>query len=80
MEMLFAIMSQVRCFYDEQCLQNSTIIMHVGYANRRWHWIRAAAALGFTVLYNVLFTIALVYLNPLGKKQAIISKENASEI
>ncbi|KAG4399275.1 hypothetical protein GLYMA_08G201300v4 [Glycine max] len=50
------------------------------YAKKDWYWIGAAALLGFTVLYNVLFTLALMYLNPLGKKQAIISEEDASEM
>ncbi|TKY64446.1 ABC transporter G family member 40 [Spatholobus suberectus] len=50
------------------------------YAKRGWYWIGAAALLGFTILYNVLFTLALMYLNPLGKKQAIISEEDANEM
>ncbi|XP_029129133.1 ABC transporter G family member 29 isoform X3 [Cajanus cajan] len=49
------------------------------YAQKRWYWIGAAVLLGFVVLYNVLFTFALMFLNPIGKKQAIISEEEASE-
>ncbi|KAK8645923.1 hypothetical protein V6N13_119727 [Hibiscus sabdariffa] len=45
--------------------------------NKNWYWIGAAALLGFTVLFNVLFTFALMYLNPLGKPQAVISEETA---
>lgn len=33
------------------------------YTERNWFWIGAAALLGFTVLFNVLFTLALMYLN-----------------
>lgn len=33
------------------------------FANKNWYWIGAGALLAFTVLYNVLFTIALMYLN-----------------
>ncbi|KAI8529591.1 hypothetical protein RHMOL_Rhmol12G0236900 [Rhododendron molle] len=47
------------------------------FAERNWLWIGAAALLGFVVLFNILFTLALMYLNPLGKPQAIISKETA---
>ncbi|XP_027336297.1 ABC transporter G family member 36-like [Abrus precatorius] len=50
------------------------------YSSKGWYWIGAAALLGFTILYNVLFTLALMYFNPLGKKQAIISEEDASEM
>ncbi|KAL5822739.1 hypothetical protein ACOSQ4_020639 [Xanthoceras sorbifolium] len=49
-------------------------------AESYWYWIGAAALLGFTVLFNVLFTLALMYLNPLGNKQATISEETATEI
>ncbi|OAY53076.1 ABC transporter G family member 36 isoform X3 [Manihot esculenta] len=44
-----------------------------------WYWIGAAALLGFTILFNVLFTFSLTYLNSLGKPQAIISPEVAKE-
>ncbi|TKY48212.1 ABC transporter G family member 29 [Spatholobus suberectus] len=50
------------------------------FAEKQWYWIGAATLLGFTILYNVLFTFALMYLNPIGKKQAIISEEEASEM
>ncbi|XP_045801854.1 ABC transporter G family member 36 [Trifolium pratense] len=50
------------------------------YAEKYWYWIGVAALLGFTILYNVLFTLALMYLNPIGKKQAIISEEEATEM
>ncbi|ESW22604.1 hypothetical protein PHAVU_005G166500 [Phaseolus vulgaris] len=50
------------------------------FAEKEWYWIGAATLFGFTVLYNVLFTFALMYLNPIGKKQAIISEEEATEM
>ncbi|KAJ9568410.1 hypothetical protein OSB04_004376 [Centaurea solstitialis] len=48
--------------------------------DRNWYWIGTAALVGFSILLNVLFTFALMYLDPLGKQQAIISKETASEM
>ncbi|BAT98474.1 hypothetical protein LR48_Vigan406s020300 [Vigna angularis] len=50
------------------------------FAKEEWYWIGAAALFGYVIFYNVLFTLALMYLNPLGKKQAIISEEDASEM
>ncbi|GAA0158882.1 ATP-binding cassette [Lithospermum erythrorhizon] len=47
---------------------------------RNWFWIGAGVLVGFVVLFNVLFTIALTYLNPLGKPQAIIPKDQAKEM
>ncbi|XP_043722733.1 ABC transporter G family member 42-like [Telopea speciosissima] len=50
------------------------------FPERNWFWIGSAALLGFTFLFNVLFTLALTYLNPLGRSQAIISEEAACEM
>lgn len=44
-----------------------------------WYWIGIAALLGYTVLFNLLFTFFLAYLNPLGKQQAVVSKEELQE-
>ncbi|KAJ3686419.1 hypothetical protein LUZ61_015583 [Rhynchospora tenuis] len=44
-----------------------------------WFWIGAGALLGFSIFFNVLFTLSLMYLNSLGKPQAIISEDDANE-
>ncbi|KAG8495615.1 hypothetical protein CXB51_013299 [Gossypium anomalum] len=44
-----------------------------------WYWIGVAALLGYTVLLNILFTFFLAKLNPLGKQQAVFSKEELQE-
>ncbi|GJM98188.1 hypothetical protein PR202_ga15175 [Eleusine coracana subsp. coracana] len=49
------------------------------FTDKNWYWIGAAALLGFTIFFNVLFTLSLMYLNPLGKPQAVISEETAKE-
>lgn len=33
------------------------------FTNRNWYWIGIAAIIGFAILFNILFTIALTYLN-----------------
>ncbi|KAC9560170.1 hypothetical protein E3N88_45634 [Mikania micrantha] len=45
---------------------------------KSWYWIGVAALIGFTFLFNILFTFALMYFNPPGKPQAVISKEGGS--
>ncbi|XP_028778960.1 ABC transporter G family member 29-like isoform X2 [Neltuma alba] len=50
------------------------------YPEAKWYWISTAAIVGLAVVYHVLFTLSLVYLNPLGQKQATISEEEASEL
>ncbi|PWA42268.1 ABC transporter G family member 35 [Artemisia annua] len=48
--------------------------------DRKMYWIGATILLGFAILFNFLFTFALTYLNPLGRSQAIISKETVKEM
>nr|GMC78180.1 ABC transporter G family member 36-like [Ipomoea batatas] len=50
------------------------------FVEKRWFWIGAAALLGFIFLFNILFTLALMYLSPPGQKQAIISKDQAKDM
>lgn len=38
---------------------------------RKWFWIGASALLGFAVLFNVLYTFALMFLN---RKKTILFK------
>ncbi|KAL9176954.1 hypothetical protein ABFS82_01G027200 [Erythranthe guttata] len=41
-----------------------------------WYWIGVGALLGYTILFNTLFTVFLTLLNPLGNQQAIIPTED----
>ncbi|XP_075087288.1 ABC transporter G family member 36-like [Nicotiana tabacum] len=50
------------------------------FPEKRWFWIGTAALLGFTIHFNILFTFSLMYLNPAGKPQAIISKKQARDM
>ncbi|PIN12257.1 Pleiotropic drug resistance proteins (PDR1-15), ABC superfamily [Handroanthus impetiginosus] len=50
------------------------------FVDKNWYWIGVGALVGFIILFNILFTLTLMYLNPLGKPQAIISKEQAMEM
>ncbi|KAB1204550.1 Pleiotropic drug resistance protein 1 [Morella rubra] len=44
-----------------------------------WYWIGAGAAIGYIFLFNFLFTMALKYLDPLGKSRAVLSREAFAE-
>lgn len=45
-----------------------------------WFWIGVGGLVGFTVLFNVLYTLALAYLNPLrSRAHAIIPEENLED-
>nr|POE66839.1 pleiotropic drug resistance protein 1 [Quercus suber] len=43
-----------------------------------WYWIGVGALIGFILLFNAAFTLALTYLNPLGKPQSVKSEEPES--
>ncbi|KAK4396757.1 Pleiotropic drug resistance protein 2 [Sesamum angolense] len=45
------------------------------FTTESWYWICIFALFGFTLLFNVLFILALTYLNPLGDNKAIIPDE-----
>ncbi|XP_016442240.1 ABC transporter G family member 32 isoform X2 [Nicotiana tabacum] len=44
-----------------------------------WYWIGVGALLGYTILFNMLFTFFLAYLDPLVKHQAVVSKEELQD-
>ncbi|KAK4489205.1 hypothetical protein RD792_005000 [Penstemon davidsonii] len=50
------------------------------YTDEKWYWISVVVLVGFIVIFNVLFTFALMYLNSPEKPQAIISTEQAREM
>ncbi|WCJ20352.1 ABC transporter G family member 39 [Euphorbia peplus] len=45
----------------------------------RWFWIGVGALVGYVFVFNFLYTLALKYLDPLGKHQAVLPKENSNE-
>ncbi|KHN07106.1 Pleiotropic drug resistance protein 1 [Glycine soja] len=44
-----------------------------------WYWIGVGASIGYMLLFNFLFPLALHYLDPFGKPQALISEEALAE-
>lgn len=42
------------------------------FPNRNWYWIGIAAILGFAILFNILFTVALTYLNRKNSSFALV--------
>ncbi|GLJ26439.1 hypothetical protein SUGI_0510140 [Cryptomeria japonica] len=46
------------------------------FSDKWWYWLSIGALLGYNVLFNVFYTIALHYLEPLGKPQASMSEDD----
>ncbi|CAA3014915.1 pleiotropic drug resistance 1-like [Olea europaea subsp. europaea] len=49
------------------------------FQEERWYWIGLGAQIGYIFLFNFLVILALTYLNPFGKPQAILSEETVAE-
>ncbi|KAH9290325.1 hypothetical protein KI387_034442 [Taxus chinensis] len=45
-----------------------------------WYWIGIGALLGYAILFNVLYTLALDFLKAPGKPQSVVSEEALHEI
>ncbi|XP_059640406.1 pleiotropic drug resistance protein 1-like isoform X2 [Cornus florida] len=43
-----------------------------------WYWLGVGALFGFMLLFNFFFSLALAYLNPFGKAQAVVPEERHS--
>ncbi|XP_047320053.1 pleiotropic drug resistance protein 1-like [Impatiens glandulifera] len=39
----------------------------------RWYWIGIGALIGYIILFNLFYTLALTYLNPISKPQTILA-------
>ncbi|XVE88989.1 hypothetical protein DITRI_Ditri19aG0114000 [Diplodiscus trichospermus] len=48
------------------------------FQDAHWYWIGVVALIGFTLLFNFCFTLALSYLNPFKRPQALISEDPES--
>ncbi|KAJ6913473.1 pleiotropic drug resistance protein 2-like [Populus alba x Populus x berolinensis] len=44
-----------------------------------WFWICIGALVGFSLLFNVLFIVALTFLNPLGDSKAVVVDDDAKK-
>ncbi|KAL0921025.1 hypothetical protein M5K25_008052 [Dendrobium thyrsiflorum] len=45
------------------------------FTDKSWYWKSAGVLLGYAVLFNILFTLSLQYLNPLSKPNPLLSEE-----
>ncbi|CAL9782849.1 unnamed protein product [Musa acuminata subsp. burmannicoides] len=43
---------------------------------RYWYWVGVGILLAYSILFNILFILAMAYLKPLGKAQAVVSSDS----
>ncbi|KAL3351085.1 hypothetical protein AABB24_019604, partial [Solanum stoloniferum] len=54
-----------------------TVVRSRGFfTNAYWYWIGVGALIGFTIVFNICYSLALAYLNPFGKPQGMISEDS----
>ncbi|XP_027181512.1 pleiotropic drug resistance protein 1-like isoform X2 [Coffea eugenioides] len=49
------------------------------FTEARWYWIGVGSLIGYMFLFNILYILALAYLKPLEKPQAILSEKTLAE-
>ncbi|WVZ69760.1 hypothetical protein U9M48_018495 [Paspalum notatum var. saurae] len=49
------------------------------FTDANWYWIGFGAMIGFTILFNALFALALTYLKPYGNSRPSVSEEELQE-
>ncbi|PVH64073.1 hypothetical protein PAHAL_2G178700 [Panicum hallii] len=52
---------------------------HGVFPEAKWYWIGFGALLGFTLLFNALFTLSLTFLRPYGNPTSSISEEELAQ-
>ncbi|CAL4924482.1 unnamed protein product [Urochloa decumbens] len=68
--------SKVSVVGSNSTVGTNVLISHNLPTQDYWYWIGVAALLAYAVLFNCLFTLALAFLNPLRKAQAIIPSDS----
>ncbi|KAI6669859.1 hypothetical protein NL676_004744 [Syzygium grande] len=49
------------------------------YRTESWYWISVIALFSFSIIFNILFTAALTFLNPLGDNKAILADDDSKK-
>ncbi|KAI6669860.1 hypothetical protein NL676_004745 [Syzygium grande] len=49
------------------------------YRTESWYWISIMALFAFSIIFNLLFTAALTFLNPLGDNKAILADDDSEK-
>ncbi|KAK8962221.1 Pleiotropic drug resistance protein 6 [Platanthera guangdongensis] len=57
-----------------------TVLRDFGFSTESyWFWVGACALFGYAVILNILFSLFLTCLNPIGRPQAVVSKDELQE-
>ncbi|CAO2181116.1 unnamed protein product [Urochloa humidicola] len=63
-------------FANQNITMGEAILTGYGlFKEKYWFWIGVGALFGYAIILNILFTIFLTILNPIGNLQAVVSKD-----
>ncbi|WCJ19069.1 ABC transporter G family member 39 [Euphorbia peplus] len=65
--------------YSEDTVGKVLLKMRGMFVEEYWYWISIAALVGFSLLFNILFVLALTYLDPLGDSRSTITDDDQSK-
>ncbi|GAB2293588.1 transcription factor [Dionaea muscipula] len=58
-----------------ECLGITVLKSQGLFTEAYWYWLSIGVLIGFSILFNILYTLALTFLNPTGKPQMIVRKD-----
>ncbi|XP_020585995.1 pleiotropic drug resistance protein 2-like isoform X2 [Phalaenopsis equestris] len=61
---------------NESTIGKAILKSRAMFVNGYWYWISIGVLFGYTLLFNICFLLALIYLNPIKNSKAIILSEN----
>ncbi|MCO5588731.1 hypothetical protein L7F22_042690 [Adiantum nelumboides] len=64
---------------DADTLGDAILISRGFFTHKKWYWLGVGVLIAFAVMFNILFTLAMTYLKPLGKPQAILPDDDAEK-
>ncbi|KAH7352813.1 hypothetical protein KP509_19G065500 [Ceratopteris richardii] len=64
---------------DADTLGNAILVSRGFTTDKNWYWLSIVVLLAFIVVFNILFTVAMSYMKPIGKPQAILPDDSKKE-
>ncbi|URD78019.1 Plant PDR ABC transporter associated [Musa troglodytarum] len=62
--------------YGTDTVGNNVLLSQGLPTQRYWYWMGVGILLAYSILFNILFILAMAYLKPLGKAQAVVSSDS----
>ncbi|XP_073114830.1 ABC transporter G family member 51 [Elaeis guineensis] len=68
-----------RSTYGIDTVGNNVLHLHGLPTQKYWYWLGVGVLLAYSILFNILCTLAFAYLNPLGRAQVVIPSDSVEK-